>query len=90
MMASLAWVKGGTARVVKLSADAIVLVSTVPSPPGSRIDGALDDEPTAIVRVKIHGSRKQPDGSFLLEGRPIDLAKELRERIAASLPPLGG
>jgi hypothetical protein len=82
----IAWVKGGTARVVKLSADAIVLVSSVPSPPGSRIEGALADEPTTTVRVKIHASRKQPDGSFLLEGRPIDLAKELRARIAASLP----
>jgi hypothetical protein len=84
---AIAWVKGGTARVVKLTAETIVLVSTTPSPPGSRIEGALEDEPTTLLRVKIHGSRKQPDGSFLLEGRPIDLAKELRERIVATLPP---
>ncbi|MDB4996949.1 MAG: hypothetical protein JWM74_4381 [Myxococcaceae bacterium] len=84
--AAITWVKGGTARVVKLTADAIVLVSTTPSPPGSRIEGALEDEPATLLRVKIHGSRKQPDGSFILEGRPIDLAKELRERIVLALP----
>ncbi|MGO8998388.1 MAG: hypothetical protein ACLQVI_34140 [Polyangiaceae bacterium] len=39
--AHLAWARGGEARVLAVSADAVTLESTTPSPPGSRIDGVL-------------------------------------------------
>ena len=76
------WSHGGEATVLAVSADAIRLRSTVPSPPGSRISGTLQEEsagvPGAALRVKIHACKKQPDGTFLLEGRPLDLTRELR------------
>jgi hypothetical protein len=79
------WERGGEARVLKIGAQAIVLRSTVPSPPGSRIDGVLvgdaGGEPPGKLRlrVKVHGSKKQDDGAFVLEGRPLDLPRDTRE-----------
>jgi len=77
------WAKGGEATVMALVDGAITLRSSVPSPPGSRIEGALGASGT--LRVKIHGSKKQTDGSFLLEGRALDMTRELRLRIEAAL-----
>jgi hypothetical protein len=81
----IAWEKGGYARVVSIGADTFVVLSTVPSPPGSRIGGVLrhpnDDAAPATVKMKIHSSRLQENGQYLLEGRPLDLAKPLRERL---------
>jgi hypothetical protein len=34
------------------------------------------------VRVKVHACRKQPEGDYRVEGRPIDMARAVRERIA--------
>jgi hypothetical protein len=75
------WSRGGEARIVAIDAQVIVLRSTVPSPPGSRIEGALVGDPPATIRVKVHGSRKQPEGDFVLEGRPLDLPRETRRRM---------
>jgi hypothetical protein len=83
MSAVIRWAHGGDAHVLSIEPHAIVLRSTVPSPPGSRIDGTLADDPSARLRVKIHSSRKQEDGTFLLEGRPIDLPRTIRERLEA-------
>jgi hypothetical protein len=83
--AHVKWARGGEARVVKVDAQAIVLRSTVPSPPGSRIEGVLvgaaGGEPPGKLRlrVKVHGSKKQDDGAFVLEGRPLDLPRETRD-----------
>jgi hypothetical protein len=77
------WAGGGEARLVSITADAIVLRSTVPFPPGARIEGALEDDPSATVRLKVHVSRRQPEGEFLVEGRPLDLTRRVRERLSA-------
>jgi hypothetical protein len=69
--------------VLRIDASSIALESSVPSPPGSRISGILVGDPSATLRVKIHVSKKQEDGTFLLEGRPIDLTRELRERLVS-------
>jgi hypothetical protein len=55
--------------------------STVSSPPGSRLEGSLVEAPHATLRIKVHVCKRQEDGSFVLEGRPLDLTRELRERI---------
>ena len=81
------WTKGGEARVLTIAADAIVLRSTVPSPPGSRIEGRLEGEPPATVRVKVHASKRQPEGDFVLEGRLLDATREVRVRLAAAAGP---
>ncbi len=78
------WAKGGEARVATIAVDAIVLRSTVPSPPGSRIEGALEGEPPATVRVKVHASKRQPEGDFLIEGRLLDATREVRARLATA------
>jgi hypothetical protein len=83
MSAAIRWARGGEARVVSLDARAIVLQSTVPWPPGSRVEAVIEGDPPALLRVKVHSSRRQADGSFVLEGRPIDLARETRERLEA-------
>jgi hypothetical protein len=79
----IVWAKGGEARVVRIEADAVVLRSTVPSPPGSRIEGQIEGEPPAPVRVKIHGSRRQPEGDFVLEGRLLDATRDVRARLSS-------
>jgi hypothetical protein len=81
----LAWAKGGTAQVVSIANDAIVLLSSVPSPPGSRLEGRLEGD--ATVRVKIHGSKRQADGAFVLEGRVLDVTREVRARLEGLAQP---
>jgi hypothetical protein len=81
------WAKGGEARVVRVAADAVTLRSTVPSPPGSRIEGILAGEPPTPLRVKIHASRRQPEGDFVLEGRLLDITRDVRARLEALAAP---
>ena len=81
MTAHVTWAAGGEARVVSLEGGGIVLRSTVSSPPGSRIEGALAGEPPAKLRVKIHWCRRQAEGDFVLEGRPLDMTREVRQRV---------
>jgi hypothetical protein len=78
----VAWDRGGEARVVSLRDDAIALVSSVPSPPGSRLEGTLAGEPPARLRIKVHACRRRADASFDLEGRTLDMTREVRDRVA--------
>ena len=87
MTAHLRWSRGGEARVLAIDAQAVTLRSTVPWPPGSRIEGSLVGDAAATLRVKVHVSKKQPEGDFLLEGRPLDLSRETRERMEELCPP---
>ena len=76
------WARGGEARVMSITADAIALRSTVPWPPGSRIEGTVQAEGAAIVlRMKVHSSKRDGERDFMLQGRPIDLPREARERL---------
>jgi hypothetical protein len=77
------WTKGGEARVATIANDAIALRSTVPAPPGARIEGRVEGEPPAMVRVKVHGSKRQADGGFVIEGRLLDATREVRTRLLA-------
>jgi hypothetical protein len=82
----IAWANGGEARIVSASASLVSLVSSVPWPPGSRVSGTLLDPPHAAVRIKVHASRAEPDGTFRIEGRPLDLSREMRERLERLIP----
>jgi len=79
----LTWSGGGSARVVAANGEALVLVSTVPAPPGARLEGQLEDQ--GVLKVKVHGSKLQPDGAYRIEGRAVDMTRALRERLAALL-----
>jgi hypothetical protein len=79
--AHLDWDKGGSARLVVVVGEAVTLSSTIPSPPGSRIEGTLRASGQR-VRFKIHSARRQDDGTFALDGRMIDVTRPLRDLIA--------
>ena len=79
----LSWTRGGTGRVVRLVGEMVAVRSSIPSPPGSRIEGKLVSG--EAIRVKIHASKKQDDGSFQLEGRLIDLSRDLRLKLEEAL-----
>jgi hypothetical protein len=79
------WARGGEARVLSVGADSIVVRSTVPSPPGSRIEGTLEGDPPVPFRMKVHASRRRGEGDYVLEGRPLDLTRESRARLEAAV-----
>lgn len=81
--ASFRFVDQGEGRVLALKGDAITLASTVPSPPGSRREAELG---AAALRfkVKIHASRRQPEGTFVLEGRLFDATKAVIEALTTA------
>ena len=81
-MAHLVWQKGGTADVIELKDDAIVLKSTTSAPPGARVEARFGER---AVKVKSHGSHKEDDGTFTIKGRLIDANRELRDLLAALL-----
>ena len=81
--AHVAWSKGGTASFLTARDDNVTLRSTIPSPPGSRVDGTLSGEPVVAVRVKIYGSKLEADGSFTLKGRLLEANRALRDRVAS-------
>jgi hypothetical protein len=74
----LTWSKGGEADVTALDGDRVSVLSTIPSAPGSRPDGALASG--AAVRIKVARCRKQ-EGGFLIEGRLIDVTRETRAEL---------
>ena len=57
------------------------------APPGARLEMALatatDAAATPSFRLKVHRCRRQADGTFLVEGRPIDLRRETRDALDA-------
>ncbi len=81
----IVWAKGGEATVTALVDDAITLRSSIPSPPGSRVEGVVprsDGAASDGIRVKVHSSKRQEDGAFVLEGRVLDMTKAMRDRLA--------
>jgi len=85
--AHLVWAKGGTASLLSIAQDAVTLRSTIPSPPGARLDATLAADPAVSLKIKIHSSKLQPDGSFTLTGRVLEATRALRERLAALVAP---
>ena len=83
----LTWSKGGTASFLSVVDDAVTLSSTIPSPPGSRLEASLLADPAVVVKVKIHASKLQVDGSFTLKGRLLEASRALRDRIATLVAP---
>ena len=83
---SVRWARGGEGKILSIGADNIVLRSTVPAPPGERLTGTVDADggaPTIALRVKVHGCRRGTHDEFFIEGRPLDLARDVREYLQA-------
>ena len=83
---TIAWAKGGQADILEIDRLAVRVVSTVPSPPGSTIVGsfAIADS-RGELRMKVFGSKRQADGTFILNGRPIDLTTQSLEALTATI-----
>ena len=77
----LTWTSGGGAELLSLSAQSMVVRSETPHPPGARVDGTTAEG--TVLRMKVHGGKREADGAYRIEGRPIDLGRELRERLSA-------
>jgi hypothetical protein len=92
-VAHIRWEPEGEAILVLLDGDRVELLSSRSFPPGARprgavvAEGAAGAEPApsrepAPFWIKVHGSHRQPDGRFRVEGRLLDATRALRERLA--------
>jgi hypothetical protein len=94
----ITWSDGGTATLESLEGDRVTLVSSRAFAPGSRPEGTLEGLPAGALEpegrriwVKVHGSRRQDDGSFRVAGRLLNPTRELRQFLKeAALGPIGG
>ena len=84
MPARIAWNDGGEATVTVLDGDKVTLRSTRAWPPGSRPEGRLDPDARRFW-MKVHGSHREDDGAFRVQGRLLDATRELRQALAAAL-----
>lgn len=76
------WLKDGTARLSTFDgADNVAFLSTISSPPGSRLDGELVSTKTSL-RLKIHDCKLQADGTYELRGRLLDVTRGLRTELS--------
>jgi hypothetical protein len=80
----IGWQKGGEADVTALDGDRITVLSTIPSAPGSRPDGALASG--TAVRLKVARCRREGD-RFVIEGRLIDATRDTRAELLRLLAP---
>jgi hypothetical protein len=74
-MIVLVWLKGGEAELAAFDGEAITVISTISSPPGSRLEATFGSH---RAWMKVHQCKKQPDGRFLLQGRAFDMVREAR------------
>jgi hypothetical protein len=85
-VADVLWEKGGEADLASLDGDRIGVRSTIPSAPGSVLEGAFGEG--GRLRLKVARCRRH-EGGFAIDGRLLDPTRELRARIAARLRPAG-
>ncbi|MDB4942581.1 MAG: hypothetical protein JWP97_2115 [Labilithrix sp.] len=85
MSEHVTWAKGGSASFTVVDDDEVTLRSSIPSPPGSRLEGTLAGAEPAAVKVKIHTSKREADGSFMLRGKLLEASRPLRDRVASLL-----
>jgi hypothetical protein len=60
--------------------DKVRLLSTIPSAPGSRLQGTLGSG--AAIRVKVHRCVRAETG-YAIDGKLLDARRELRDALAA-------
>lgn len=75
---SVRWNKGGEATVLEADDDKVAVRSTIPSAPGSRIEGVLPSG--SGVRIKV--ARCKADGAgFRIEGKLLDATRAARDEV---------
>ena len=74
--------RGGTATILEMDGERVVLLSRAPYPPGSPLEAKLEGE---TLRIKVRGSRRvEPDEAgraYRIEGRFVSLSRALRGRL---------
>lgn len=73
------WNKGGEAAVLEARDDQVAVRSSIPSAPGSRIEGVLPSG--GAVRIKVARCRAEGDG-FRIEGKLLDATRASRDEVA--------
>ena len=84
MTPHILWKKGGQADVLTCVDDQATVRSTIPSAPGSRLEGELA-EGQKRVWLKVHRCRKEGD-TFVIDGRLLDATREFRTLVASLVP----
>lgn len=77
----ITWERGGTATIASFSQERVVVRSTTPAAPGTPLVGALDGG--GKLELKVKSCKRDGDG-FVIEGRPFNLTRELRERLSSA------
>jgi hypothetical protein len=75
--------RGDEATIVKMAGESISLSAAISAPPGASLEGKIDLRAGEPLRVKVHGSKKQSDGGFIIDGRCVDMTRELRKELEA-------
>jgi hypothetical protein len=83
MSGHIDWKTGGDAFLLLLDGDKVELVSTAPFPPGSRPEAALSTPPHATFSIKVHRSKKEPDGRFHVWGRLVNATRDVRAALGS-------
>jgi hypothetical protein len=72
----IVWDNGGEATVTAVQGDKVEVLSSKPSPPGSRLTGVFEGSSRLRIRLKVHGC-KRTDVGFAIHGRLLDGTREL-------------
>jgi hypothetical protein len=87
MNVTLSLAKGGQAAIIANDGDHVVVLSSIPSPPGSTLEARHEE---LGVLVKVRGCKRDPDAppplSFRIEGRLVSLTRVARERLFGGPP----
>lgn len=88
----LEWLKGGSARLIDFGdGDRAVLVSTVPSAPGTPLEGLGADGVRYTVKVRTAKKLSAEEGErYRIEGRVYNLSREQRQRLREAVRAAGG
>lgn len=82
----IVWAQGGTATFDKVEGDDHVeLLSERPFAPGARPEGTLE-KGGQLVLIKVHGSKRQPDGVFRVVGRLVNVTRAVRALLKEGVP----
>lgn len=76
----LRWDKGGEGELLSFEVERARVRSTIPAAPGTPLRGEL--EGGLVLELKVRGSKREGD-LFVVEGRPQNLRREVRDALLA-------
>lgn len=82
MTVRVQWQQGGEADVVSVKAQHVTLASTISSPPGSRLTGAMPSGTELQVKVQSCKRQAGTDARFAIQGRVLNATKVVLAELA--------